>query len=315
MSGQYGNVISQVNRLQSNLAQLKAANFAQNLQSDETAIRQTSAIDEQVSANETRRDQLKNLVAGYEGLRAKGMISLNEVITRQDLLNQTMLELANAKAKKVEIEAASHKKRHDFLEIERQKQEEIDKKIDEATHMSTQIAFGSIIKSPVDGIISEIRLGLGDVAMKGAVVATVTQGLTENLEVMALLSGDMRKRVTVSMDAYVAPDGTRKEQYGSMRGRIVYVSNSDVSIEHVENLLHDSQLTKSLVGDGSPLLVRIDLAPVKTNPSGFAWWSGTGPPYKITPGTVVTVDIIVEQVAPISLVIPALRKLLSIQGG
>ena len=83
----------------------------------------------------------------------------------------------------------------------------------------------------------------------------------------------------------------------------------------MENLLHDSQLTKSLVGDGSPLLVRIDLAPVKTNPSGFAWWSGTGPPYKITPGTVVTVDIIVEQVAPISLVIPALRKLLSIQGG
>ena len=48
--------------------------------------------------------------------------------------------------------------------------------------------------------------------------------------------------------------------------------------------------------------------------SGFAWWSGTGPPYKITTGSIVTVDIVVEQVRPISLVIPALRKLLSLEG-
>ncbi len=50
------------------------------------------------------------------------------------------------------------------------------------------------------------------------------------------------------------------------------------------------------------------------NPSGFEWWSGTGPPYKITAGSVATVDIIVERVRPITLVIPALRKLLSIEG-
>ncbi len=315
LSGQYGNAISQINRLNSNLAELKAANFAQNRQSDETAIRQTSALDEQVSANETRRDQLKNLVAEGEGLRAKGMISLNEVITRQDLLNQTLLELANAKAKKVEIEAVSQKKHHDLAEVERQKQEEIDKKVDEAEHLWAQIAAGSIIKSPVDGFVNEILLGQGDVAMKGAVVATVTQGSTDNLEVMALLRGASRKRVGLSMEAYIAPDGTRKEQYGSMWGRVSYVSNNDVSIKHVENLLHDSELTKSLFGNGSPLLARIALDPVKTNPSGFAWWNGTGPPYKITTGTVVTVDIIVDQVRPISLVIPALRKLLSLQGG
>ena len=43
-------------------------------------------------------------------------------------------------------------------------------------------------------------------------------------------------------------------------------------------------------------------------------WSGNGPPYKIPSGTVAGVDIIVERVRPITLVIPALRKLLSIDG-
>jgi len=40
----------------------------------------------------------------------------------------------------------------------------------------------------------------------------------------------------------------------------------------------------------------------------------TGPPYKITAGSVATVDIIVERVRPITLVIRRLRKLLSIEG-
>jgi multidrug efflux pump subunit AcrA (membrane-fusion protein) len=77
---------------------------------------------------------------------------------------------------------------------------------------------------------------------------------------------------------------------------------------------YSDETAKSLLGDVAPLLARIELVPAKQNPSGFAWWSGTGPPYKITTGSVVTVDTVVEQVRPISLVIPALRKLLSLEG-
>ena len=315
LSAQFDSAMAQVDRFQKNLAQMKAANEAQIRQSDNIAVRQLSALDEQVAANEARRDQLQKLVAGYEALRAKGLISLNEVIARQDQLNQSVLELANAKAKKVEIEATAQKKRDDLAEMERQKQVEIALKMDDAEHLSVQIAVGSIIKSPISGVIREIRLGQGEVAASGAVLVTVDPGSTDTLEVMALLRGDTRKRVTVGMGAYIAPYGTKKEEYGSMRGRVDFVSDGDVSLEHVEQILHNSQLTKSLFGDGSPLLARIALDPVKTNPSGFAWWNGTGPPYKITPGTVVTVDIIVDQVRPISLVIPALRKLLSLQGG
>jgi HlyD family secretion protein len=116
------------------------------------------------------------------------------------------------------------------------------------------------------------------------------------------------------MEVAIVPDIIKKEEYGSMKGRVTAVSDEDVSLEHVDQIVHNDQLTKNLFGGEPALLAYVELVPTKDNPSGFEWWSGTGPPYKITAGSVATVDIIVERVRPITLIIPALRKLLSIEG-
>ena len=73
-------------------------------------------------------------------------------------------------------------------------------------------------------------------------------------------------------------------------------------------------IAKNLFGGEPALLAYVELVPTKDNPSGFEWWSGTGPPYRITAGSVATVDIIVERARPITMIIPALRKLLSLEG-
>jgi len=115
------------------------------------------------------------------------------------------------------------------------------------------------------------------------------------------------------MEAHIVPDSIKKEEYGSMRGRVTAVSDEDVSVQHVDQIVHNDQLTNSLFGGEPALLAYVELFPTKENPSGFEWWSGTGPPYKITAGSVATVDIIVERVRPITMIIPALRKLLSLE--
>jgi HlyD family secretion protein len=315
LSAQIENAVAQVNRLEANFAQLKSANAVQIRQSDETAIHQQSAINEQVAAIEVRREQLRQLIGGYGGLRAKlGTMSRNEMISLQEQYDQTALDLANAKAKKAEIEAIAQKKRDDLAEIERQKQAEIDLQKADVDQLRLQMRVGSVVEAPISGVIREIRVGRGDVVTAGEVLATIGQDHGGNTEVLTLLQGDMRKRVAVGMEAHIVPDGIKKEEYGSMRGRVASVSDGDVSSEHVNQILRNPLLTTSLVGDAAPLLAWIELAPAKQNPSGFAWWSGTGPPYKITIGSVVTVDIVVERVRPISLVIPALRKLLSLEG-
>jgi HlyD family secretion protein len=308
------NALSEVERLEANFALLMAANAAQIASSGEAAKRQLAAIDEQVAANEVRRDRLRELVAGYSALRARGMISQSELIARQEQYDLTALDLANANARKVEVELAATTKRDTLADIERQKQAEIDLKKAGVDRLRVEMEVGSFVRSPISGIMHEIRLGRGSVAAAGSVVGTVGPDQQSYFQVMALLRGKTRKRAAPGMEAHIVPDSIEKEEYGSMRGRVTAVSDEDISIEHVDQIVHNDQLTKNLFGDEPALLAYIELVPTKDNPSGFEWWSGKGPPYKITAGSVATVDIIVERVRPIALVIPALRKLLSLGG-
>ena len=317
LSAEIKHAILEVERLEANLAKLKAANATQIRHSEEMTNRQMAAVDGQMTANTVRRDRLRELVEGYESLRSRGMMAQAEVIGRQEQYDQTALDLANGSARKVEIEAALQKKRDDLDDIERQKQGEIDLKKSELEELHVKMAVGSVVKAPISGVVQEVRVGRGNVTTSGEVIATIGPTQAENAEadeMMVVLTGPRRKRVAVGMEARIVPDGTKREEYGSMRGRVTYVSGSEVSNEHVEQILHNAQLTKRLIGDGSALIARVELVPSKTNPSGFAWWSGSGPPYRITPGSVASLDIIINQVRPISLVLPALRKLLSVDG-
>ena len=317
LSAEIKHAILEVERLEANLAKLKVANATQIRHSEEMTNRQMAAVDGQMTANTVRRDRLRELVEGYESLRSRGMMAQAEVIGRQEQYDQTALDLANGSARKVEIEAALQKKRDDLDDIERQKQGEIDLKKSELEELRVKMAVGSIVKAPISGVVQEVRVGRGNVTTSGEVIATIGPSQAENAEadeMMVVLTGPRRKRVAVGMEARIVPDGTKREEYGSMRGRVTYVSGSEVSNEHVEQILHNAQLTKRLIGDGSALIARVELVPSKTNPSGFAWWSGSGPPYRITPGSVASLDIIINQVRPISLVLPALRKLLSVDG-
>ena len=311
---QIENALAEVERLEANLALLRAANAAQIASSDEAAKRQLAAIDEQLAANEVRRDRLRELVAGYSALRGRGMISQSEFIARQEQYDLTALDLANAKARKIEVELLAATKRDNLADNERQKQAEIDLKKAGVDRLRVEMEVGSFVRSPISGLVREIRLGRGDVAAAGSVVATVGPDQQSYFQVLTLLRGKTRKRAAPGMEAHIVPDIIKKEEYGSMRGRVTMVSDEDISVQHVEQIVHNDQLTKSLFGGEPALLAYVELVPTKDNPSGFEWWSGQGPPYKITAGSVATVDIIVERVRPITLFIPALRKLLSLDG-
>lgn len=304
----------ELRHLEENLAILKAAHAKQIESSDKTTTRQLAAIAEQVATNTVLRDRLRDLVEGYKTLRAKGMISENQLLAKQEQHDQIALSIADAAARKILVELVAETRRDDLAEMQRVKQVEIDLKRAEIDRLKAELAVGTSITAPISGAIREVRVGRGDVAAAGSVVATIGQERDGYFQVLTLLKGDARKRVAAGMEAQVVPDSVKRAEYGSMKGRVVRVSGQDVSDEDVDRILHNRQLTKSLFDGQEALLAHIELMPTKDNASGFEWWSGKGPPYKIGAGTVATVDVVVERVRPITLIIPALRKLLSIEG-
>ena len=78
--------------------------------------------------------------------------------------------------------------------------------------------------------------------------------------------------------------------------------------DYVMGQLRNETVAKQLLGQGAVFEVRANLKEAPDTPSGFAWSTSKGPPFKISGGTMVSIDIVVDSKAPITLVMPFLRK-------
>jgi HlyD family secretion protein len=300
--------------LQDDLARLKRAGAMEIATSDDAARRQQTAIDERIAVDKARLGRLSNLLAEDDGRQKKERPSIAEALAIQQQHDQAALDIANAKARRIEVEAASAQKRDDLAERQRQKQNEAEQAAADVTRLQAELAAGSIVKAPVAGVIEEIRAGRGDVVAPGSVIATIGETAPRHFEVVALVGSEMGKRLAPGMDVRVVPATVKKEEHGSMRGQVSSVSDRGVSTGEVVAILRNLNLTRSLMRNGSPLLVRVTVFDTAANPSGFTWWSGQGPPFAVTHGTLAAVEIIIDRTPPIALVMPALRKLLGVEG-
>ncbi|CAN5867067.1 hypothetical protein BH11PSE3_BH11PSE3_07950 [soil metagenome] len=300
--------------MEQNLSRLKKAHEEEHAKRDASTQRQLQAAQEQISAGKVRADRLKDILDADEGLLQRGLVSRLEVANARAQYDQTVLDIANASARAVEIESQAEQKRDGLADIERQKQEEIDALKAEVARLQSEVEIGSMVKAPVNGTIEEIRVGRGDVVSPGTVLVTIGQASPQTFEILAVFSNDMAKRITPKMDVHILPASVRKEEHGAMRGRVLSITELSVSKAEVDAILRNTELTNDLMRNTAPLLANIEVFLDKSTPSGFAWWGGPGPPYSVTRGTRVAVDVEIDYRRPIALIIPAFRKLLGIEG-
>jgi HlyD family secretion protein len=167
----------------------------------------------------------------------------------------------------------------------------------------------SEVASLVDGVIVEMRTTEGEFIPQGATVSTVTSH-SADFTVIAFLPAADGKRVVPGMEVEIVPSTVSEEEYGSMSGVVTSVSERPVSGMEVETLLQDEELAVLLTHAEPPILVYVNLFEDATVPSGFRWHAGTGPSFAVTSGTLATIDVIVAEQAPITLILPNLKAIL-----
>jgi HlyD family secretion protein len=118
------------------------------------------------------------------------------------------------------------------------------------------------------------------------------------------------KRIEAGMSARVSPVTVRREEFGFMVGEVEFVSPQPATPEGMQRTLGNPILVQQLTSLGAPFLVRVDLREDPTTPSGFRWSSSQGPSRPVESGTSVSVEVVVEEQRPISLVIPLFRSAL-----
>jgi HlyD family secretion protein len=163
------------------------------------------------------------------------------------------------------------------------------------------------LTSSVAGRVIEIRKNVGDTVAQNDVVATL-EDATATVQVIAFVNADVGKRIKVGMPTEVSPTEVKREEYGFMLASVSERGDFAASDAYVMSRMRNEAITKKLTGQGTVVEVRAELKPKSATPSGFEWSTSEGPPFKIGGGTLVSINIVVQRKAPITMVMPFLRK-------
>jgi HlyD family secretion protein len=115
-------------------------------------------------------------------------------------------------------------------------------------------------------------------------------------------------RIRSGMTAQMSPEGITWEEYGYMLGDVISVTQGPVNPDSMNRILRNPQLVQQFTSAGSVYEMKIMLRLDPSTPSGFMWTSRQGPPLKFGSGTLLRVQIPVQEKRPIEMVIPTLRR-------
>ncbi|WP_306602815.1 NHLP bacteriocin system secretion protein [Azonexus sp.] len=184
-------------------------------------------------------------------------------------------------------------------------------KVNEARRLAGQqaliLARDSIITAPNDGRVIELKLAPGAMVQAGQSVLSIENGEGE-LGALVYMPTEHGKKLVPGQEVRLAPANVKKEEYGTLRGRIESISEFPVSREGIISVLPNAALADMFFQKGPPYAVQISLEPDAGLSSGYRWTSAEGPPFPIVSGTTVNAEVTVEEQRPISLLIPFLRK-------
>jgi len=274
---------------------------------------QKSGLEQLIAAAEKRVAYLNEAVAGGVALDARGFGSRRDLEDRRSDLSATQQRITDAQNEIRRLEGQQR---------ETESQRELDRlavqfKVNEAQRQMDQIA-GSLhrdsrIASPIDGRVIEIKVSPGGVLAAGTpVVAVETEGAS--LEAVIYVPADLGKNVVPGMEVRIEPSTVKREEFGTMKGRVSSVSGFPVTPEGMSAVLHNDALVRRFSQAGAPYAVLVQLERDDASASGYRWSSGPGPRIKLTTGTLARAEVTTRVQPPIELVIPIMRRISGIGG-
>ncbi len=121
------------------------------------------------------------------------------------------------------------------------------------------------------------------------------------------------KKISEGMDAMIYPTTVNRQEYGHISGTVREVADYVTSMEDVKNRLGDSSLVEVFAGSGPVIMVTIELDEDPGTASGYKWSNKKGSEVTIAPLTMVDADIVIDEKAPITMLIPLIKEKMSVQ--
>jgi HlyD family secretion protein len=155
------------------------------------------------------------------------------------------------------------------------------------------------------GRVLEVKTDAGSIVAPSTAVVSIELA---SRPLRAMLVVPITGRVTKpGMLARVVPSTVSWQEAGFILGKVEMISETPVTLQRLQRLLHNEQLSQTLMSKGATYLVEVSLERDSTI-SGFRWTTKRGGEQPVTTGMLASGRITVDEQRPISLVIPILRS-------
>ncbi len=274
---------------------------------------QVAALNQVIEAAQQRSAYLAVDVADLEKILSKGFVTRRELEDRRNELSIARQRIADARA---ELERLNAQKLDTESQAERDRLAS-EFRVNEARRQMDELA-GTLERdarliSPVAGRILEIKVSTGAVLTVG-MPAIEIETEEKGLQAVIYVPADRAKTVQPGMRVQVEPATVKREEFGTLVGRVISLSEFPVSPQGMAAVLHNDNLVARFSHEGAPYEAVVELERDDRTPSGFRWSSGTGPPLRITSGTLARADITTREQAPITLLMPLIRRASGVGG-
>jgi len=289
----------------------RAQNVSENVDLEVQSLeRERLALERRSGAARERVDWLtQRLEAEREALEL-GLLSPEAIQNTVQLL-----EAARAEVESIDLQLQGNEMaRQRASSRETDELISLDSQIREATQelgaLELELEQSSRVVNPYDGYVQEIRVDEGQLIAAGQAIASLLK-VDAPLQAVVFVSNE-GKRIQPGMRALVSPTTVKREEHGWLVGEVKAISGQPATPGGMMRVLRNEILVQQLTLRGAPFMVEVALERTDDTFSGFRWTSPGGPQLSIEGGTLCSVQVIVDERRPISLVIPLFRSSLGL---
>ncbi|MBU3683581.1 MAG: HlyD family efflux transporter periplasmic adaptor subunit [Phycisphaerales bacterium] len=165
------------------------------------------------------------------------------------------------------------------------------------------------VAAPRPGRVARVMRAPGDSVRRGSPVAVVSDAVDGVIRCHAFFPLAEGKRVRTGMVARVEPSIADRERFGIIRGSVGEMDPLVGTHDSLSRIAGSPELAADIERrHGAVVSGVVDLEPDPSTPTGLRWTGGTGYPQPLSAGTPCDVDVVTEEVAPVSLFLPWLRQ-------
>lgn len=272
---------------------------------------QRANLERSIATLEKDLSLLRERLADQEELLKDGLVTKQAVVATQQELNTKRDQLA---AQRLELSGLDLKRLDaaQQLDQELETRERAIREIElEIRELQAKLAENRNIPSPHAGRVLEVLVDRGSVVNPGAPILSL-EVVSEELVAALFVPASAGKRVRPGMEVRISPSTVKREEFGSMIGRVTHAAAFPATARGMNRLLGNEALVNKLMEGGPLIQIDVALELDRSTPTGYRWSSSRGPDLEISSGTLASGDVVVQEDRPISLVIPTLREKLGV---